>query len=295
MSRKDLLRLILLAAIWGSSFLFMRILAPAIGAMMTVELRLLLTGVALLAVFGALRFNFEWKRFWKQYTITGAINSALPFCLYGYAALHLPASYLAIFNSSTPLFGVLFSALWLNDKLTVQKLLGVALGAIGVALVAKTGAGGKDDGHFIMAALACLGGSACYAIAGVYMKLFAQGAKPVGMATGSQIASAILLLPAFMHLPPVAAFTPLVIGSILTLSLLCSGVAYLLYFSLLANTGPAKASTVTFLVPAFAMVWGSLFLHEQITGPMLGGCALIIAGTTCVLGLLNKKNPVTSA
>ncbi len=293
MSKRDLLRLFLLAAIWGASFIFMRILAPAIGAGLTVFLRLMLAGIALLIGFKAAGYDFETRKYWKQYLVTGAVNSALPFLLYAYAALHMPASYMSILNSSTPLFGVLFSALWLGESLTLQKLAGLAMGSIGVALVAGTGAAGMDS-HFVSAALACLAGSSCYAVAGIYIKKFAVGVKPAGIATCSQLAASIILLPTFLDLPPVAVFTPLVLGSIFMLSLVCSGIAYLLYFSLMESAGPSKALTVTFLVPGFGMVWASLFLHEHITAAMLAGCLLIIAGTACVIGLFGRKK-TTSA
>lgn len=290
MSRRDLMRLFLLGAIWGGSFIFMRLLAPAIGAFMTVELRLLLAGIALFIGFKATGFDFGWRVFWKKYFITGAVNSALPFCLYAYAALHISASSMAILNSSTPLFGVVFSALWLGEKLTGQKIAGLVMGSLGVALVARAASGGSDiDGEFIPAVLACLGGSACYAIAGIYIKKFAADVKPVGMAACSQLAAAVILLPSFLHFPPLETFTPVLIGSVLVLSLVCSAIAYLLYFGLIASAGPSKALTVTFLVPAFGMVWGGIFLHETVTLPMLAGCALIIAGTACVIGLFTGK------
>lgn len=290
MSRADIIRLVTLAAIWGASFLFMRILSPAIGALLTVELRLLLGGLALVAGLSARGFHFDWRSHWKVYFITGAINSALPFCLYAYAALHMPASYLAILNSSTPLFGAIFAALWLGEALTLQKGVGLVMGSLGVALVAGTGAAGMDS-SFVSAACACLGGSACYALAGVYMKKRATGIKPAGMAACSQLAAAAILLPSFLYWPDAAVFTQQVTISIILLSLLCSGVAYLLYFGLIASAGPSKALTVTFLVPGFGMVWGALLLHETITHSMLAGLALIIAGTACVIGLFKRKTP----
>jgi len=288
MTKGDIIRLLLLGAIWGSSFLFMRVLSPAIGPLMTVELRLLISGLALLAGFAAFGYDFEVKKYWKQYAIIGAINCVVPFNLYAYASLHIPAACMAILNSTTPMFGVIFSALWLGEKMTRQKMLGLLMGSCGVALVAGTGAALAGFGsHYIPASLACLAGSACYAIAVIYIKKFAHGVRPVGVATCSQLAAVVILLPTFATFPPVAQFTPLIIGCLLTLSLVCSAVAYLLYFKLV-ESGASNALAVTFLVPGFGMVWGALFLHEQVTPAMLAGCALILAGTASVVGLFRK-------
>lgn len=288
MTKGDIIRLLLLGAIWGSSFLFMRVLAPAIGPLMTVEIRLLISGLALLAGFAAFGYNFEVKKYWKQYAIIGAINCVVPFNLYAYASLHIPASCMAILNSTTPMFGVIFSALWLGDKLTPNKILGLLMGSSGVALVAGAGATAAGiDSHYIPASIACLIGSACYAIAVIYIKRHAQGIKPVGVATCSQLAAVIILLPTFAAFPPIAQFTPAIIGCLLMLSLVCSAIAYLLYFRLV-ESGASKALTVTFLVPGFGMVWGALFLNEQVTPAMLAGCVLILLGTASVVGLFRK-------
>jgi drug/metabolite transporter (DMT)-like permease len=111
MQASDLLRLISLSAIWGGSFIFMRILAPVLGPVVTADLRVLIAGVALMVYFWVIEFDAEWKRFWKQYLVIGVINSGLPFLLYSFAAVHIPASYSVILNSSSPLFGAIFSAI----------------------------------------------------------------------------------------------------------------------------------------------------------------------------------------
>lgn len=294
MNRGDIIRLLLLGAIWGSSFLFLRILAPVLGPAMLVELRLLISGLALVAGLAAFGIKFEAKKYWKQYAIVGAISSAIPFNLYAYAALHIPAACLAILNSTTPMFGVLFGALWLGDKLTPQTVIGLVMGSAGVALVAGAGASGAGgmDSHYIPASLACLAGSALYALNVIYIKKFVTEAKPFAMAACSQLAGGLILLPSFAAFPPIAVFTPGIIGCILTLSLVCSAIASLIFFKLV-ESGASKALTVTFLVPGFGMMWGALFLHEKITPLMLAGFLLILAGTAAVVGVFKK--PVASA
>jgi drug/metabolite transporter (DMT)-like permease len=284
----DLLRLLILGAIWGSSYIFIRILAPAIGPTMTVETRLVIGGAALILYFRAVKLPVEWSRHWKHYLAVGVINSAVPFLLYAFAALYLPASYSVILNSSAPLFGAIFAALWLGEKLNARKILGLVVGAAGVALVARAGPVTLTP-VVTLAMGACLLAAACYALAGVYVKKVAAQVEPLAIAGGSHVTAALLLLaPAALGYREIA-LTPRIAGSVLALALLCSAVAYLFYFRLLADVGPTKALTVTFLMPAFGMVWGAVFLHEAITAPMIAGCALILAGTADVLGILPER------
>jgi drug/metabolite transporter (DMT)-like permease len=287
MQPQDLARLVLLGAIWGSSFLFMRVLAPVLGPVLTADLRVSIAGLALIGYFRLARFDAQWRRFWKQYLIIGAINSALPFVLFSFAALHIPASQSAILNSSSPLFGALFGAAWLGERLTFVRLLGMVLGAVGVAMVADFDLVHSDPmSGWAMGA--CLLAASCYALAGTYMKRFAVAAKPMAIAGGSQLAAGILLTPLVSLGPAHGNVTVPVLAHVLGLALLCSAVAYLLYFRLVHDIGPAKALTVTFLVPLFGMLWGALFLGEVITLKMVAGCGLIILGTGLVLGKVSS-------
>ncbi|MEZ0260042.1 MAG: DMT family transporter [Alphaproteobacteria bacterium] len=281
-------RLLLLAAIWGASFLMMRILGPVLGALLTAELRVIIAGSALLLWAKITRVDCQWGKYWQHYIFIGAINSALPFALYAWGLLHMPSAYAGILNSSTPLFGAILSAALMIEKLTPVKGAGLVLGACGVALVTNLG-GGEHDAYFTLAVFACLVASACYAICSLYIRRFISDAKPVAIGACSQLVASVLLAPALAGMPALSAFTPLIIVNILGLSLLSSGIAYLLYFRLIAEAGPSKAMTVTFLVPMFGMFWGHLLLDEPITATMLAGCALILLGTACVVGLVPLK------
>lgn len=285
MRTADLIRLTALAAIWGGSFVFMRVAAPALGPFTTAGARVLLAGLLLLAYFRLARFDAQWRRNWRHYALVGVVNSAVPFSLYSYAALHIPASYSVILNATAPLFGAVFAAVWLQERLTARKLAGLALGTAGVALVArgKGGAGAEVDASFALAVAACLGAALCYALSGVYLKRRAAGVPPMAMAGASQLMAGLALLPLALARPPAGWPSPAVIGSVVALAVLCSAVAYLLYFRLMADVGPARALTVTFLMPVFGMAWGALFLGEAITPGMLAGCALVVGGTFLVL------------
>ena len=280
----DTARLLILAAIWGGSFIFMRALAPTLGPVITAELRVLIAAIALIIYFAALKFNLQWRQYWKHYFLIGAVNSALPFFLFSFAALHIPGSLSAILNSSSPLFGAIFSALWLGDKLTLKKISGLFVGSAGVILVVKI-VGIQTDSMFMWAVVACTAAAICYGLAATYIKKYVKGATPQGIAAGSQLMAAFVLMPAVPFSPPRLEVTPLVIGGVIAFAILCSAVAYLLYYRLIADVGPTKALTVTFLMPVFGMIWGVIFLREIITLSMIVGAALIIFGSNLVLNI----------
>lgn len=283
MRPSDVVRLVILAAIWGGSFIFMRIVAPVLGPILTADLRVLIAGTVLLAYYRLIRFDVGWARSWKQYLVIGTVNSAIPFSLFSFAARHIPASYSVILNSTAPLFGAVFSALWLRERLTGRKIAGLILGSAGVGLVARVGGGGRLDEWFGWSIGACLLASVCYALAGVYIKKFATAARPMAVAGASQLMAGLVLLPVVPLAPPSSPPTPFILANVVALALLCSAVAYLLYFRLIADLGPTRALTVTFLMPLFGMVWGVIFLQEVITPAMAAGCGLVVLGTALVL------------
>lgn len=281
MKPADYSRLVLLAAIWGGAFIFLRVAAPVLGPAWTAELRVLLGGLALLAWFRFTGFEPELWRHARFYLLIGAVNIALPFALYSYAAMHLPASLLSIVNSTAPIFGLAWGALFRDERVTPSKAAGLALGVAGVALVAQLPVAGAAPqlGPALAAALAAC---CAYGITGVLMKRFSSGASPRGMAAGNQLAAALVLLPLLPLLPPLSAPTPLVIANVLALALLASGVAFLLYFRLIADVGATRALTVTYLIPLFGVLWGWIFLGETLPAAALAGGVLILAGTVLV-------------
>ncbi len=278
----DVARLVALAAIWGASFIFIRVLAPVLGPVITAALRVLIAGGALVAWSRLTGFDAQLARHWRAYAIIGIVNSSLPFVLYAFAALYLPASYSVIFNSVAPLFAAFLAALFLADPLTSRKLAGLAAGAAGVALVSGAGPVMTGDG-FAAAVAACLAAAFCYAASGVYIKRRAASAPPMGIAAWSQIFAGVALLPLAPFAPVRGTIDFVIVANVLALSLVCSAIAYRLYFRLVADIGPTRALTVTFLMPLFGMLWGALFLDEAITGPMLAGCALIVGGVALVV------------
>jgi drug/metabolite transporter (DMT)-like permease len=279
LNRADAARLALLGAIWGASFLFIRIVSPAIGPLLTADLRMLVAGLALVAWFRVTGFDPQWRRWLREYAIVGMLNSGVPFLLFAYSALSLSAGQMSVLNATSPLWGALMAAALLGERLTARRLAGLAIGVAGVALIARPGA----DALPLLPLVACLGAAGCYALTGVYLKRWASAAPARGMAVGTQLSAGLMLLPLAALSPPAQPPSALVVACVLALGLLCGAVAYILYFRLVQDVGPAGALTVTYLTPLFGMLWGALFLDEALSASMIGGAALVILGTLFVL------------
>ncbi|GGE61195.1 DMT family transporter [Priestia taiwanensis] len=277
MKTKDIAALFGLAALWGASFLFMRIASPAIGPFLTTQGRVTIAAIALLIYIIIIKKSTEWRQRWKQYLIIGALNAAIPFTLISTASLHLNASIMAIINSMTPLFTALIVWLWLKEKLGVRKWIGIMVGIIGVLFLV-----GWSPISFtpevIIAIILCILSTVFYGIGGVYAKKAFNGVQPLLVAFGQQIGASFLLIPfTLFHLPTSAStITPTVVWSVVCLALLCTAIGYLLYFYLITSVGPTKALSVTFLVPLFGMIWGVVFLNEQINIGMIAGLMVIL-------------------
>jgi drug/metabolite transporter (DMT)-like permease len=289
MRGRDRLELLLLGAIWGSSFLFMRLGAADFGAL---ALSLLRVAGASLLLLPLLLWRGGWpalRQHWRAIAVVGLINSALPFVLFTLAALVLGAGLMAVFNATAPLWGAFFAWVWLGEKLDRARLLGLAIGVAGVVGLAwgkaglQVGAGGMSPA---LGMAACVAASVLYGLAANYTRRRLAGVAPLALAAGSQMgAAAVLLLPALWAWP-VAMPSATAWGAAALLSLLCTGLAYVLYFRLIANAGATNAISVTFLVPGFAMLWGWLFMGEEPTPAMLLGCGVILLGTALATGLL---------
>ncbi|MDJ0635729.1 MAG: DMT family transporter [Xenococcaceae cyanobacterium MO_188.B29] len=274
----DLLELLLLAAVWGASFLFMRIAAPVLGPVLLIELRVLLAGLALLLLSIRLNRIAEIRRQLLPLFVVGCINSAIPFLLFAFASLSLPAGFTAILNATAPLFGTAIASVWLGEKLTFSRFFGLVLGFAGVTvLVGWTNI--PITQSFIWAVLAGLFASLMYAIAAPYTKQKLSKVSPIVIATGSQLSAAAVLLPITPFFLPTELPSVSVISVVLALAFLSTAFAYILYFRLISNIGAGRALTVAYLIPLFAMVWGAIVLSEVITLSMILGCGLILTGT----------------
>jgi len=280
MKTADYTRLVLLAALWGASFMFMRVAAPVFGTVLTAEGRLLIAGLVLAAWFRFAGFDPQPRRYWKPYAAIGLVNLALPSLFYAFALRYIPASMGAVLNSTAPMFGALLAALFLGERLTARKAAGCAAGIAGVALVVRPGAL-VETPMFGYAAAACLAACLCYGYNGVLMRRYAD-VPSRGFAVGGQIAAALMLLPLLPFSPPAAAIGAIEISSLLALALFGNALGFVMYFRLISDVGATRALTVTYLMPFFGLLWGMLFLGESLPASALAGGALILAGTVLV-------------
>ncbi|RYC43034.1 DMT family transporter [Pectobacterium zantedeschiae] len=280
----DYLRLILLAAIWGASFLFMRIAVPQFGAINTAFLRVLFGLTGLAVILFMLKSSFDFKGKFKSSLMLGVINSGLPFLMYCLAAKWLPAGYSAILNATTPLMGALIGFSCFAEKLTVRKWAGVILGVVGIAMIITIGEVQSADKQ-IAGVIACLIATGCYGIASFLTRSWISnkgGLDPKIVAFGSQMGASIFLLPFFIWSsstgPEVNWLQQEAWISVLAVGVICTAFAYILYFRLIADVGPLRSLTVTFLIPPFGMLWGYIVLGETINdGFMMGAIIISIA------------------
>ena len=240
---------------------------------------MIVAGAALALWFRFTGFDPQWRRFGFHYAAAGAINTAIPFTLWAYAALYLTTGELAVINATSPMFGALMGVLFLGERLKPGRTLGLLLGVGGVALIT----GYAMQTVTVLSVAAGLLAAACYGFIGVYIRFWAREAPARGFAVGTQVGGALVLLPFAAFAAPTQPLTPLVIWSVIILGVVCGAVGYVLYFRLLADVGATGALTVTYLIPLFAMAWGVLFLGEPITLAMAGGAGLVLAGTVLVL------------
>jgi len=290
MTARWLAELVVLAALWGASFLFMRVAAPELGALPLAALRVGLATAVLLPVvaarggFGALRGRGG------RLLVVGLLNSGLPFVLFSYAALSLTAGLSAILNATTPLWGGLVAHLWLKDRLTPSRVAGLAVGFGGVAFLVW-GRASFAPGGGGLAVVAVLTATLSYGLAASYAKRHLVGLDALSSSFGSLAASTLLLAPLAALAWPAGPVSAKAWVSVALFATLCTAFAYVIYFRLIAAVGPARAVAVTFLIPAFAILWGALFLGEALTGRMAVGALIVVAGTALATGVVKLPLP----
>jgi drug/metabolite transporter (DMT)-like permease len=289
---------LLLAAIWGASFLFMRIAVVEFGPLATAFIRVLIAALFLLPLLLARGLLPQLRACAGKALFVGVLNSAIPFACFSFALLSITTGLSAILNATVPLFGAVVAWLWLKDRPSGSRVVGLAIGFVGVAMLAWGKASFKPDAVSGIApgwaVLACLLATLCYALAASYTRRYLSGVPPLVTATGSQIGATVgLALPAVWAWPSQMPSLP-AWAALLALGVVCTGVAYVLYFRLIEHAGPSKALAVTFLIPVFAVLYGSLLLRETVTSWMLICGAVIVLGTALSTGLL-KPNRMTAS
>lgn len=285
MKGRDVADLLLLAALWGGSFLFMRMAAPAFGPIPLIELRVGIAAVVLVPVLALRGGLAPLRTHLVPLAVVGVSNSAVPFVLYAWATLSVTGGFASIINATSPLWAALVAYLWFRDRLSLLAVAGMLVGLLGVVVLAWDKATFTAGGTG-WAILACLGATLSYGIAANYTKRFLTGVPALAIATGSQLFAALMLLPAALLLWPAERPGAAAWSAVILLAVASTALAYFLYFRLIINVGPARAIAVTFLIPAFGMLWGWAVLEEAITAAMLIGCAAILVGTGLSTGTI---------
>jgi drug/metabolite transporter (DMT)-like permease len=290
MKKSDAAELLLLGAIWGASFLFMRMGANEFGGMALAGVRAIGATICSIPLLFSRRRRTELRKYWFAVALIGLANSALPFVFFSYAAQSLPSGLSAIFDAIAPLLVAASGWLWLNERLDAPRVSGLVIGFAGVVwLIGGTvgfGHGGATAGW---AMAACVAANVCYTFGAHYSHRRLQEVSPLTVATGSQMAAAVMLLPFTIWLWPAKSPSTEAWIAAIGLAAACTSLAYVLFYGLLARIGSAKSMAVLYLIPVFGVLWGALFLHERITLPMAGGCILILLGVALTTGMLHPK------
>lgn len=306
MNARNLANLLVLAALWGASFLFIRVGVAEFGVAPLMALRVSI-GAAFLLVVLAMKKGVAggWQGARGKLGplfVVGVLNSAAPFCLFAFAELTLSAGLTSVINATTPLWGALVAFVWFNDRLSGTRIAGLVIGFAGVLMLvwdqlsAPLGANGTPVPPLTtaLAAGAALGATALYGVAANYTKRYVSGVDALTIATGSMVGASIALLPLAALSWPTGAVSLHAWTAVLALGIACTGIAYVLYFELLASAGPARAMTVTFVIPIFGILWGALFLAESVSLRMIEACVVVLVGTALATGFGGRLRAQTS-
>lgn len=275
-------QLVALSALWGASFMLIRLASPVLGPNVLAALRIGMATITLAALMRALRQ--PWPRgHWRELALIGLLSVALPFLLFAWAALQIPAGYSALLNSTAVLFGI-FASTWMGeDTLNARKLMGCALGLCGVALIVGLGPV-EPSWRVALAALACVTASACYGISTPLMKRALSRMEPLQITAGLHAASFLMLLPGALWSWPQAHFTPTALVAVAIMGVVTSGIAYWMHIRILAHVTPVAAMSPTFLIPVFGVTWGHVFLGEQLSTTIFLGGAMVLMASALVTG-----------
>ncbi len=287
MKLSDLIDFILLSALWGGSFLFMRVGAPEFGAFALIGLRMGIAACCLLPLFLMREGSAPLIANARSVAVVGIVNGVIPFTLLAYASISLTAGFTSLINATTPLWTAAVGIVWLRAKLSRLQWLGLGMGVVGMVVLTW----GKVDfkpGGSGLAIVAGLVATLSYGFSTHFTRKNLSKLSPLGIATGSQTAGALMLLPFAVYFWPETMPSEKAWGAAILLAVLATAIALILYFRLNARIGAQKASTVTFLIPVFAAAFGALFLSEAITLPMWTGGLIVLAGTALTLGLITN-------
>ena len=289
MRPQDAARLVALGAMWGASYLFMRVAVPHLGPAWMIELRVLLAGALLLGFMFIARRESNWRAHWRAWVFVAIVGTAIPFLLIAEALRTIDASTAAILNALVPLFTTVIAAMWIRDPITPAKSAGIVLSIAGTAVLMGWTPQPMTSKELLAASMS-VGATMLYGINIVFSRVRLREAAPIATSAYTLLFAAIVLLP-FTPLDRDLASVPTVAWlALLGLAVVSTTVAFIYYYRLIADIGPVEASTVTLLVPVFGMLWGVLFLGEPLTPGRVAGCGIILFGCALILGLIRMPS-----
>ena len=285
MRGQDLARLVALGAMWGASYLFMRVAVPHMGAVLMIELRTLVAGLLLAAFLYATGGSANWRKHWRAYLFNGVVGTAVPFALIAQALHTIDASTAAILNALVPLFATVIAAAWIREPITPAKAGGIALSIAGTAVLVGWTPTPMTGAELFAASLSVVA-TILYGLNIVFTKVHLREASPRGISAATLLLAAAALAPFTPLDRDFAAIPANAWLALAALAIVSTTLAFIYYYRLIADIGPVKASTVTLLVPVFGMVWGIAFLGEPAAPGRIAGAAIILFGCALILGLV---------
>ena len=284
----DFLILLFLAAVWGASFLFMRISAPDFGPVPLIAFRMGVAGLALSPVFFQREARQVARAHWWQLLVSGVFGSALSFVLLSYATLTLSAGFTSLMNSSVPVFSAILGAAWLGERLRSSQLVGLALGILGVVILVWGKLEFQEDG-LGWALIACIAACFFYGFGAVWIKSRLSAVPPLVASSGSLLGAGAVLFPVALARLPAQTPSALSWMSAVALALFCTALAFVVFFRLIRRSSATATVSVTFLIPFFAIFWGWLFLDETVSTQMIAGMAVTLLGTGLTTGVIGPR------
>lgn len=287
MSPLDFVKLLFLSAIWGGSFLFMRVAVPEFGPFALIWFRVAIAFAILAPVLAKRRVRKEIFENPGKMLFVGVLNAALPWCLLAYAVISLEAGFTSLLNAATPIFAAIFGFVWLKQPLTRWQVIGLCLGICGVFILASGKLSFGVDGPGL-AILAALGATVCYGLISQYIKKEMSHLSPWSITIGNLLGATLILTPfAIFELPDTMPGHKALICAI-ALAVLSTAIAFILLFDILSRAGATATTTVTFIIPIFGILFGAIFLKEAVTMQILAGMAVAFTGAALTTKLLPR-------
>ena len=282
MELKNWILLILLGAVWGSAFMFIKISADDFGPILLVNLRLLLAGALFLPFLLRKKYLAHFKSHFPGILILSIFSNAFPFTMFSYASLGATSNMLGILNGTTAFMTMVVAYFWLKESITPKQIFGIILGFLGILVLVNPANGSATLGASGFA----LVGALSYSFSGVYIQKYQLKANKFGLIGWAMLFGGLLLTPlSFFNLPNQMPDNN-AIAALLWLGIVSTGIAYLGYIRLIEQIGAVRTSTVTYLLPVFSIIWGSIFLQEKITWIIFGGFIFVMIG----MYFANNKN-----